>query len=292
VKLLDKAKMYLKTLLYVAQTGGKKFRQVRLERMDQALLGAKIRNFAHILDCETKPHSQKRTYIRTRTKKLEEALGIWKRKYPLTEDIQWAQDVLLRCKNHLTKDHNKGVFSGFVNKTDDFWEIIRTRRSIRVWNERKLNADLLKKVIDAGRWAPSSCNRQACVLYRIERTELKERISLIRTGRKVHSITDASVIILVGVDQRPYLPNEAHAPAMDAAAVIENTLLAARAEGLGSCWMYWHVLDTAMEKKLRRELRIPGYIALMSLICLGYPGERPSPPGRKPVELFLADHQP
>ncbi len=102
---------------------------------------------------------------------------------------------------------------------------------------------------------------------------------------------DAAVIVLVLIDERPYSYGERFAPAMDAAAAIQNMLLSAKALGLGSCWVYYHIRDSSSERELRKRLGIPRFYRAYSTVCLGYPAREPSPPARKPlVETFSYNH--
>lgn len=278
-----------KAVLYLVKASWKKLKLPPLEEMDRDLLGETIRGWGHVLDVRTKKQpseKEPKKYLRL-SRKLEIALQIWRTKYPLTPDMEWAQNILVRYSSYLTKKTPQINPPVGLNETSDFWEIIKTRRSVRVWDQKMVSEEQLQRVIDAGRWAPSSCNRQTCTFYKIYDQETKDIVSRIRIGRIESMIADASVLVLATVDQRPYSPNEVYAPAMDVAATIQNILLAARALGLGGCWIYWHVEDTEMEKKLRLKLNIQEHFRIYSIICLGYPGDAPLTPQRKPLELFL-----
>ncbi|MFQ6080459.1 MAG: nitroreductase family protein [Candidatus Bathyarchaeia archaeon] len=258
--------------------------------MDQDLLGEVIRSWGHVLDVRTKKQpgeKEPKKYLRT-SWKLKRALEVWRARYSLTPDIEWAYDILRRYDSYVVKKLLQITPPVDLGETSNFWEIIKTRRSVRVWDQKRMvSGKQLQRVIDAGRWAPSSCNRQACIFIKIRDPEVKKMVSIVRTGHIEAMIADASVVVLAAVDQRPYSPDEVYAAAMDAAAAIQNVLLAARALGLGGCWIYWHVLDMDMERKLRKKLNIPEHFRIYSIVCLGYPGDDPLTPERKPLELFL-----
>ena len=55
----------------------------------------------------------------------------------------------------------------------------------------------------------------------------------------------------------------------DAAAAIENILLTALEEGIGSCW-----LGSIDRKRLRQVLKVPEFCQIDSVIALGYPSEK------------------
>jgi coenzyme F420-0:L-glutamate ligase/coenzyme F420-1:gamma-L-glutamate ligase len=72
------------------------------------------------------------------------------------------------------------------------------------------------------------------------------------------------------------------------AAAIENMLLAAHGEGLGSCWF---CAPLFCQGTVRKILRIPQHVDPQALITLGHPADRPNPPPRKTVgEVVMQDH--
>jgi nitroreductase len=56
-------------------------------------------------------------------------------------------------------------------------EAIRTRRSIRRYKKEPVSPELVEKLLDAGRWAPSSSNSQPWEFIVITDPEVKKRIS-------------------------------------------------------------------------------------------------------------------
>ncbi|RRF91055.1 MAG: diguanylate cyclase, partial [Coriobacteriaceae bacterium] len=66
---------------------------------------------------------------------------------------------------------------------EDAIEAIRSRRSIRAYEEREVPKDLIEKVIEAGLWAPSGMGRQSAIVVAV--TD-KEKISwLSELNRKI-----------------------------------------------------------------------------------------------------------
>ena len=69
---------------------------------------------------------------------------------------------------------------------------------------------------------------------------------------------------------------------------MENMLLAARAEGLGTCWIAVHrPNDVERENSVREVLSIPRSIRVIALVGLGYPAENPLPPARRKLEEII-----
>lgn len=165
-------------------------------------------------------------------------------------------------------------------------KIIKGRRSVRLWLEKKVPRKLVNKLIDAARYAPSSCNRQPLKFLVLEK---KEDLAFI-AGKTVGGVGfahKAALAILVLADARVYsLPVERHTPYLDGAAAIQNLLLSAFAHGLGAVWLNWYTSHKG-EEETRKRFNIPEHMLPISLIGLGYPALTPPAPTRKKVSDLI-----
>ena len=181
----------------------------------------------------------------------------------------------------------------------EFIELIRTRRSIRRYENQIVPHDLIDKILDAARWAPSSHNRQPWRFAVVEGDETKRalaaamgerlRADLERDGaprefidkdttRSYQRITSAPVVIIAcatlrDMDQYPDARRSRAENLMatqSVAMAVQNLLLAAHALGLGACWMCapLFVPDT-----VREILKLEADWEPQALITLGYPAE-------------------
>jgi nitroreductase len=148
----------------------------------------------------------------------------------------------------------------------DVLEAIKTRRSIRRFKKEKIPPNLLKEVLEAARWAPSARNSQPWRFIIIVDEDLKRRVANATTAGKF--LAEAPLGIAVAVDTRA-----TRHPAEDGAAATMNILLAAHALGLGACWIGSY--GSSYEGEVKKMLGIPEGWALLSVIALGYPNERP-----------------
>jgi len=74
----------------------------------------------------------------------------------------------------------------------------------------------------------------------------------------------------------------------DCSVAVENMLLAATAEGLGSCWIsVYRPNDVERENSVRELLSIPKSVRVVALVGLGYPAETPQPPARRKLEEII-----
>ena len=142
----------------------------------------------------------------------------------------------------------------------DLINIIKTRRSIRVFADRPIAKEKLENIVDAARFAASARNVQPWEFVVVTKPELLRNIAeLAETGK---FIAQAKACIAVFcADTKYYLE--------DGCAATQNILLAATSLGIGSCWV-------AGDKKpycqaICETLKVPATFKLVSLIALGYP---------------------
>lgn len=245
--------------------------------MDEQLLGERIRHTAKSLESLTRtPYKDgKGEPVR---KNLEGMLSAWKgRKLPETIDIKWARNRLEKF-GKWKKTRKPLINPPKPAKPRDVLELIKTRRSVRCWQEKPVEKSKLLKILDAGRHAPCSCNRQPWKFIVVSHgagTSMKKPGEV-----NVNMLEAAPILIYVAVDERPY--HEEYAPAIDAAVAMQNMLLEAHSLALGACLIYQ--CESANQDELRKKLKLENHFTIYGVIVLGYPGEAPDKPERKPLE--------
>lgn len=166
------------------------------------------------------------------------------------------------------------------------------RRSVRRWSDKPVDKSMLRSLVEAALWGPSSCNRQPTKFLFVE--DPSKKALLISTATGASGFTEyAPVICVLLNDIRAYSgPCERHLAYIDTSIAAENLALAAHELGLGAVWLNWALPDVASEKHVREALRIPTWYAVIGLIALGYPDETAScpPPARRQIdEVILFD---
>jgi len=113
----------------------------------------------------------------------------------------------------------------------DVFKAIRGRRSIRSYLDKPVEFEKIIKCLEAARWAPSAVNSQPWEFIVITDKNTREKLAEIhRSGR---FLRESPVAICVLTNPRKS-PNYYHG---DAAVATQNLLLAAYAQGLGTCWI-------------------------------------------------------
>ncbi len=163
----------------------------------------------------------------------------------------------------------------------DLLEIIRNRRSIRSYKKRDLPQDIIEKLLEAARWAPSAGNVQPWGFVVASSRKIKQSLSMAAFGQK--DLEEASVVIVVCADEK--LAEQSYGVRgkslfclQDTAAAIQNIMLTAYSLGLGSCW-----IGAFKEDEIRQVIKAPKEMRPIALIPVGYPNEAPPARSRRPV---------
>lgn len=156
-------------------------------------------------------------------------------------------------------------------------EAVRGRRSIRRFQDRPVEEEHLRILLEAGRWAPSGLNNQPWKVILVE--DRSKAAEMARCTRYSSVITGAPLLIAVFLDHSSSYDRDKDAMALGA--FIQNILLAAHARGLGAVWLG----EILREKdRVRELLEAPDELELMAVIAVGYPAENPEPRERKDLE--------
>lgn len=146
--------------------------------------------------------------------------------------------------------------------------LIRKRRSIRVFSDRAVENNKLRKILEAGRWAPSGLNNQPWRFVLIQNRDIKDKLS--EFTEYSYIIKRANCVILVFLDKKNSYNFIKDVQAIGAC--IENMLLCSYDLGIGSCWM-GEILN--QKTKVNKFLKIKSQHELMAAIALGYYKKRP-----------------
>jgi len=163
----------------------------------------------------------------------------------------------------------------------DTLECITTRRSIRRFLDIPIEFEKVGNVLDAGRYAPSAGNLQDWKFILI--TDDKMRQEVAKTCVEQYWVGTAPVIVIVCTEpehtKRFYGQFGEKYSIQNGAAVVQNMLLAAHDQGLGSCWV-----GAFEDEAVKRLLSIPDNVIIEAIVPLGYPDEKVPVPLRFTLE--------
>lgn len=207
-----------------------------------------------------------------------------------TKSIKWAKDVLSEYKIQLESEKVEGSEKKFY-KYDGYdsedlkklEEIIKSRRSIRSFNDKRINEKMRNKILEAGLWAPSGCNRQNIeYLVLTEKDDIKFCQRMAGEGHSFPQMASFCVVVLVDCRSLS-LPGQRHMAYLEAGAAIQNMLLYAHCAGIGSCWLFWAA--HRKNEEFWRKFNLNPWLLPVSMVSFGYSVTRPNfIPLRKELE--------
>ncbi|NLW49383.1 MAG: nitroreductase [Candidatus Brocadiaceae bacterium] len=157
----------------------------------------------------------------------------------------------------------------------DVFEAIELRRSVRAWADRPVEDEKVRRVLEAARLAPSARNLQEWKFVVVRDAELRRQLTEAANGQAF--VGDAPVVIAACATSHDHVMSCGHPSFLvDLSIALEHIALAARAVGLGTCWV-----GAFSQDAVRRILGIPDSVQVVELMPLGYPAAWPGPRGRK-----------
>lgn len=163
----------------------------------------------------------------------------------------------------------------------DVLEAIKGRRSIRAFKNQDVPEEIIKKLIEAARWAPSAGNIQPWEFVIVRKPETKRRLAAAALSQTF--IEEAPVVIVVCANENRSMQGYGMRGKtlyciQDTAAAAQNILLTAYSLGLGACWV-----GAFREEEAREILKVPHGVRPVAIIPVGYPDETPMPRSRRPI---------
>ena len=163
----------------------------------------------------------------------------------------------------------------------DFFATIAGRYSVRGYKPDPVSDDLLEKVLEAARRAPTAANRQP---FRIVVIRTEGREDELRRVYASRWFTQAPLVIAVvavpgeawrRMDDKPY-------DEVDATIAMDHLILAAAALGLGTCWI------AAFDPLAAREvLGLPDDVEPIAFTPLGWPDKARASTDRRPLDELV-----
>lgn len=144
----------------------------------------------------------------------------------------------------------------------DTFEAIHKRHSIRAYEPTPLPKEKLMKILEAGRLAPSASNIQPWHFIIVRDAEKRK---ILAKARWAKFLAEAPVVI-VGCGNQKVSPKWFM---VDVAIAMQNMVLAATSEGLGTCWV-----GSFNEGEVKKLLKIPEKYRIVALLAVGYPREK------------------
>jgi len=165
----------------------------------------------------------------------------------------------------------------------DAIQAILTRRSIRKYTSDRISDEAVQQLLQAAMSAPTAAGQPYHFVVIRDRSLLN---AVPNFHPHANMLKSASAGILVCGD--PTIETLKGRWVLDCAAATENMLIAANAMGLGACWVGIYPVDERIEG-MRELLKLPEHLVPVSMVSLGFPAEKKSPPERFKLERVHYD---
>ena len=167
----------------------------------------------------------------------------------------------------------------------DALDAIKSRVSVRKFESKPIPRPVLFRILDSARWAPSAGNLQSWEFVIVEDASIRKKVA--DACLKQQWIAEAPTVVVVCADteRSAFTYGERGKyfySIVDTATAIENLLIAATSEGIGSC-----AVAGFEDNTLRLAIGLPEAIAPIAVIPLGYAAEKPSHPQRADLSDIL-----
>ncbi len=162
----------------------------------------------------------------------------------------------------------------------DVLEVIKERRSVRSYKEDPVPDELIEKILDAAKWAPSGGNIQPWRFIVVKNRILLDLLKKVSPGY----LGNAPLAIVICSDREHSFKvggplAKEYLTIADCSMAAANITLAARALELGTC-----VIKSFSHNAVKELLSIPNEVEPELIVIVGYPAETPKPPPREPIE--------
>lgn len=177
-------------------------------------------------------------------------------------------------------------------------ELLKSHRSIRKFQDRKIPRELLEELVRAGRCAATSNHVQAYSIIHVTKPENRHKISKL-AGDQAHVVEASDFLVCcadmkrsfeaaerAGADVIRGMTEQLVVASVDVALMAQNIAVAAESEGLGLCYVGGIRNDPVRVAEL---LKLPEYVYPVFGMSLGYPDQDPEVKPRLPLAAILKE---
>lgn len=165
----------------------------------------------------------------------------------------------------------------------EFYEVVRKRRSYRVYKDDVPEDEKVNRILEAARLAPTWANMQGMHYIVVKKLEMVKKVWKAVGQRQKFVNAPIFIVGVISESGSGKNPNGLEYFPLDCGICFEHLILAATAEGLATCWIGWF-----NETKVKEILEIPKEFRVLALTPVGYPvKEKGEVVDRKPLTKIV-----
>ncbi len=154
----------------------------------------------------------------------------------------------------------------------EFMDVVLSRQSVRSFTTEPVPQEIIDQILEAGRWAPSTQNRQPWRFLVITDRALIQKLPLHCgfIGLVNSFMKDAAFVVIACAEPKEDLVlNGQSYYLVDTAIALQQMVLTSWNFGVGSCW-----LGAFSETSIKAFLDIPDSIRVIAICPFGYPKDK------------------
>ena len=141
----------------------------------------------------------------------------------------------------------------------EVFEAVRTVLAVRSYLEKPVPANIVRRIVEAGRLTGSAMNRQPWHFIVVENRQTLRQLGALATSGPY--IAQAPLAVVVAIEKTKFAVS-------DASRAIQSMILTAWSEGIGSNWVGFQGLTD-----IKPLLGIPETLDVLAIIPFGYPAQ-------------------
>ncbi len=152
---------------------------------------------------------------------------------------------------------------------DSLQLLAQQRRSVRWFEQKPVERELIDKALRVARQAPTACNRIPYEFRIFDDPALAREVAAIPFGSAGYSDNVPAVAVVVGKLESYFSPRDRHAIYVDSSLAAMQFILALETLGLSSSVINWPDFEP-LEAKMQRRLSLDTSDRVVMLIAFGY----------------------
>jgi len=161
----------------------------------------------------------------------------------------------------------KGLKKGVEDM--EFYDVIKTRRSVRRFLKKAIAGDVLERVLEAARIAPSGNDRQPWRFVIVKDEKRKKDIASACYEQDFVAEAPVAIVCCSIKCSSGYEPWGDEAGRRDTVIATDHLILAARNEGLATCWV-----GAIHDRQVKKIVNVPDDVDVVMVVPIGYPASR------------------
>lgn len=244
----------------------------------KAYIGETVKAFQHCLDhLDNHSEGNNRNQVKWSYDVLHKYFDTVSDDKVLTKEKQNFDRIIKGSKDKLNGNTSYGKKIPYSRESvklspidyESFYLLCKQRRSIRWFSQRKVDRNLIDKIIEAAKLAPSACNRQPFEFYVFDDPELVNRVAKIPMGTRGYYHNIPVFIVVVGRLDAYFDERDRHLIYIDGALASMSFMFAAETLGLSTCPINWPDIEER-ERKMEEILGLKPYQRPVMCMALGY----------------------